>query len=417
MAAADTQPIAEPAPPAPAASPFLDPAFQDDPYPFIHRLRREDPVHWTPFGFWFVTRHDDVKRLFHDPENATPDRRAWEHFVPRSPGTFMRWVEDHGFFSAPPDEHARLRKLFSAALTPRAVKRYEAQVREVVEHFAAPLRGKSGRVDLMASFCNPIPNAVITRITGVPPGDDEVRFRQIAQETIRGLFAFSDEDRRAGEAAFVELTDWVRAMVKQRRATLGEDMVSDLVRAQDRGDRLSDDEIAMTIAALIGAGSETTAVGGMVSAIALLEHPDQMERLRADRSLVPNAVTEILRFGFGHAGGLPRYALRDFTLRGKQIKKGQMIMLSFSGAGRDPAMYEDPDRFDVAREVKDLLTFGHGPHYCLGANLARQEMGCMLEALLDILTPGSRFLEDQMEFTRFAFFRRPVTLPVEIAPR
>ena len=396
-------------------SPFADPAFFDDPYPFIHRLRREDPVHLTPFGFWFVTRHDDVKRLFNDPENCTPDRRAWEHWRPRAPGTFLSWVEEHGFFSAPPEEHARLRKLYSAALTPRAVKRYEAQVREVVERFAAPLRKRSGRVDLMETFCNPIPNTVISRITGIPPGDDEVRFRQIAQDTIRGLFAFSDEERRAGEAAFLEIADWVRAMAKQRRASLGEDMISDLARAQDRGDRLSDDEIAMTITALIGAGSETTAVGGMVTAIALLDHPDQAEKLRADPSLVPNAVTEILRYGFGHAGGLPRYALRDFSLRGKPIRKGQMIMLSFSGAGRDPAVYEDPDRFDVTREVKDLLTFGNGPHYCLGANLARQEMGCMLEALLEILPPGSRFLPDEMEFTRFAFFKRPVTLPVEIA--
>ncbi|HVH17634.1 MAG TPA: cytochrome P450, partial [Myxococcota bacterium] len=201
----------------------------------------------------------------------------------------------------------------------------------------------------------------------------------------------------------------------ERRKSLGEDMISDLARAQDRGDRLSDDEIAMTVAALIGAGSETTAVGGMVTAITLLEHEDQAARVRADRSLIPNTVTEILRFGFGHAGGLPRYAVRDFEIRGKHIRKGQMLMLSFSGAGRDPEVYEDPDRFDVTREVKDLLTFGNGPHYCLGANLARQEMACMLDALLDILPPGSRFLRDEVEFTNFAFFRRPVTLPVEIA--
>jgi cytochrome P450 len=155
----------------------------------------------------------------------------------------------------------------------------------------------------------------------------------------------------------------------------------------------------------------------MVSAITLLENPEEAARVRADRSLVPNAVTEILRHGFGHAGGLPRYALRDFELRGKQIRKGEMLMLSFSGAGRDPAVYDDPDRFDVTREVKDLMTFGHGPHYCLGANLARQEMGCMLEALLDILPEGSRFLRDDVEYTSFAFFRRPVTLPVEIARR
>jgi cytochrome P450 PksS len=331
----------------------------------------------------------------------------------------MRWVEDHGFFSMPPAEHARVRKLFSTALTPRAVKRYEAQVREVVERFAAPLRGKRGKVELMESFCNPIPNAVISRITGIPPaGDDERRFRELAQATIRGFFSFGDEEAwRIGEAAFVEIADWVRRMAKERRGSLGEDMISDLIRAQDRGDRLSDDEIVMTVTGLIGAGSETTAIGGMISAITLLEHPDQMERLRADRSLVPNAVNELLRFSFGGPGGLPRYAVREFTLRGKQIRKGQLLMLSFAGAGRDPAVYADPDRFDVTREVKDLLTFGHGAHFCLGVNLARQEMACMIDALLEILPPGSRVLRDEIEYQPIAFFRRPATLPVELGPR
>jgi cytochrome P450 len=413
MSAAETQPGAP-------ASPFLDPRFQEDPYSVIRRLREQDPVHLvTPLGFWFVTRHEDVKRLFQDTEHATPDRRYWEHFVPRPEGTFMRWVEDHGFFSLPPAEHARIRKLFSTALTPRAVKRYEAQVREVVERFSAPLRGRRGTVDLMETFCNPIPNAVISRITGIPPaGDDERRFRELAQATIRGFFSFGDEEAwKIGEAAFIEIADWVRSLAQARRSSLGEDMISDLIRAQDRGDRLSDDEIVMTITGLIGAGSETTAIGGMVSAITLLEHPAEMERLRADPSLIPNAVNEILRFSFGGPGGLPRYAVRDFTLRGKQIRKGQMLLLSFAGAGRDPEVYEDPDRFDVTRDVKDLLTFGHGAHFCLGVNLARQEMACMLEALLEILPPGSRVLRDEMEFQRMAFFRRPTTLPVEIAPR
>ncbi len=331
----------------------------------------------------------------------------------------MRWVEDHGFFSLPPDEHARLRKLLSVALTPRAVKRYEAQVREVVERFAAPLRKARGGVDLMETFCNPIPNAVISRITGIPPaGDDERRFRELAQTTIRGFFSFADEKVKAeGEAAFVAIADWVREMAKERRQSLGEDMISDLIRAQDRGDRLSDDEVVMTISGLIGAGSETTALGGMIAAITLLDHPQEMERLRADRTLIPNAVSEILRFGFGGAGGLPRYAVRDFSLRGKQIRKGQLLLLAFAGASRDPAVYEDPDRFDVARDVRDLVTFGNGPHYCLGANLARQEMGCMVEALLDFLPPGSRWLRERTEYQRTGFLRRPVTLPVEIGER
>jgi cytochrome P450 len=402
-----------------AASPFLVPEFQDDPYPFIHRLRAEDPVHWVPFGFWFVTRHDDVKRLFNDPEYATPDRRVWEHYRPRTSDDFMRWVEEHGFFSLPPAEHARLRKLLSVALTPRAVKRYEAQVRETVERFAAPLREATGVIDLMETFANPIPNAVISRITGIPPaGDDERRFRELAQLTIRGFFSFADDAvRKQGDDAFLEIADWVRAMTQERRGSLREDMISDLIRAQDRGDELSDDEIVMTITGLIGAGSETTAMGGMIAAMTLLDHPDEMEKLRRNPALIPNAVSEILRFGFGGPGGLPRYAVRDFELRGKQIQRGQMLMLSFAGASRDPSVYEDPDRFDVGRDVRDLLTFGNGPHYCLGANLARQEMACMVEAMLGFLPPGSRWLREQMEFQRMGFFRRPVNLPIEIAPR
>jgi cytochrome P450 enzyme len=399
---------------------FLDLSFMDDPYPALAKLRADDPVHFVaPLGFWVILRHDDVKRLFNDPENATPDRRHWEHFQPRPEGSFMRWVEDNGFFSLPPAEHARLRKLFSVALTPRAVKRYEAQVRETVERFAAPLRQAEGVIDLMETFANPIPNAVISRITGIPPaGDDERRFRELAQTTIRGFFSFSDEVmKKAGDDAFLEISSWVRELAKARRDSLGEDIISDLIRAQDGGDRLIDDQIVMTITGLIGAGSETTAIGGMIAAMTLLDHPNQMEKLRREPEWIPNAVSEILRFAFGGPAGLPRYAVRDFELRGKTIRKGQMILLSFGSASRDPAVYEDPDRFDVTRDVRDLITFGNGPHYCLGANLARQEMVCMIEAMLDFLSPSSRWRKDLAEFQTIGPFRRPVTLPVELGPR
>jgi cytochrome P450 len=149
----------------------------------------------------------------------------------------------------------------------------------------------------------------------------------------------------------------------------------------------------------------------------LLDHPDQMEKLRREPKWIPNAVSEILRFGFGGPAGLPRYAVRDFALRGKTIRKGQMLLLSMGSASRDPAVYEEPDRFDVTREVRDLITFGNGPHYCLGANLARQEMGCMIEAMLGFLPPGSRWRKDLTQFQSLGPFRRPVTLPIELGPR
>src|SRR5262249_38529003 len=154
-------------------------------------LREQDPVHFvSSLASWVVTRHDDVKRLLHDPENATRDRRAWEHFTPAPAGSMRAWVEQSAFSRE--EDHQRIRRLFMRALTRRAVRRMDAQIREVVERFARPLRDRPGEVlDLMAEFTNPIPNSVISRVTGVPPGADEVRFRELAQRLLRGLFPFA----------------------------------------------------------------------------------------------------------------------------------------------------------------------------------------------------------------------------------
>src|SRR5262245_21011795 len=353
-------------------SPVLSDEYVLDPYPIIARLRVEDPVHFVPgIGLWLVTRYDDVRRLLTD-DNVTNDPRAYEYFVPPPEGSFMRWATDHGLFSLPPDEHARVRRLVSAAFTPRALARMTAQALEVVAGYAAPLRGRRGVVDLLTEFTDPIPNAVISSVTGVAaPGGEEVRFRELAQATIRGFFTFGDpEARLRGGEAFAELADWVRQVANDRRRSPREDMITDLVRARDRGDAMSDDEIVILVAALLGAGSETTAIGGVISMMALLELPDVVARLRADRTLVPGAVNEILRYGFGGGLGLPRYAVRDFELRGKQIRKGQLLLLSFAGAHHDPSVFPDPDRFDIERDTGEMVIFGHGPHYCLGVHLA-----------------------------------------------
>jgi cytochrome P450 len=404
-----------------AESPIQSDTFALDAYPAIARLRQEDPVHWVPgYGFWWISRYDDIRRLFDDPEHVTGDRRAWEYYVPAPEGSYTRWVADHNLFALSRPEHARIRRLVSAAFTPRAVARIEDQVREVIERFAAPLRRGGGVVDLMAEFTNPIPNVVISRITGVPAaGDDEVRFRELAQMTIQSFIAFGDPElQQKGEAAFLELATWVRAMAAERRAAPRDDLLSDLLEARTGSDApMTDDEIIMLITGLLGAGSETTAMGGLISIITLLEHADVLERLRRDRSLLPKALNEIIRHGFGGPGALPRFAVRDFELRGRRIAKGQMLMLSFGGANRDPAVYVDPDRLDIERDPTDLLVFGHGTHFCLGAHLARQEMRCMLDAALDFLPPGARLRPEQMSFTSMGFMRRPANLPVDFGTR
>jgi cytochrome P450 len=406
-------------PEPPDADPYLEILAAEDPAPIVHRLRAEDPVHYVPaFGFWFVTRHDDVKRLFHDPENVTPDRRAWERYEPRPERSMLRWADDAGPMALAPEAHARIRRLVASAFTPRAVRRMEEQIREVVERFAAPLRGRSGEIlDLLSELTNPVPNAVISRLTGVPPaGDDEARFRELAQSIIRAFFPFTTPDAvREAEAGFSELAAWVRKMAAERRRAPREDLISDLVRARDRDERFSDDEIVLLLIGILGAGSETTALGGLVLIDTLLKHPDEMKRVRDDRSLVPQAVNEVLRFALGGPAGVTRYALRDFALRGREIRKGQMLMLSFAGASRDPAVYEDPDVFDLDREVRDLLVFGNGPHYCLGANLARVELGSLLDAVLEIAPPGSRVRDELRQFQALGLYKRPLNFPVEIA--
>jgi cytochrome P450 len=398
--------------------PFLEMVAADDPNPLLHRLRAEDPVHFVePLGFWLVTRHDDVKQLFNDPENCVQDRRVWEHYQPAPDGTLLRWLEQENLVSQGAEGHARFRRLFNRALTPRAVRRMDAQIREVVERFAAPLRGRPGDViDLMGDFTNPIPNAVISRIVGVSAGAEEVRFRELAQELIRGFFPLAPPDAvAASEAALQEMVPWVREMVAARRGSLGEDLISDLLRSQEGELPLSEDQIVMLIAVLIGAGSETTNLGGLVMIQTVLENPEAVKRLRDDRGLMPKAVSEIMRFAFGGPAGMQRFAVRDFTLRGKPIRKGQMLMLSLGGANRDPAVFADPDVLDIERDNREALYFGSGPHYCLGANLARQEMGCMLDAALDIAPPGSRVREDLQVFEPMGPFNRPMNLPVEIA--
>jgi cytochrome P450 len=402
------------------SDPFLEMLAADDPYPMLHALRASDPVHFVePLGFWLVTRHDDVKRLCHDPEHVTLDKRMWERHVAPPEGTMLRWAEDHGSFGASPEGHARIRRLVSAAFTPRAVRRMEQQIREVIDSTAAPLRGRFGEViDLQGEFTNVVPNLVISRITGVPPGDDEQRFRKIAQSVIAGFMPFTPEAvKHEAEHDFQELSAWVREMVAKRRVHPEEDLVTDLVHAQDADDALCEDDIVLLLSGLIGAGSETTALGGASILRMLLDEPAALARLRSDRALIRRSIDEIVRYTIGGPAGTLRYALRDFELRGKKIRRGQMILLSIGGANRDPAVFENPDVLDLDRAVRDLPTFGNGPHYCLGANLARQEMACMLDALLDVVPPGSRVCGDQVGYRDVGLFRRSTNLPVRIGPR
>jgi len=394
--------------------PYLSEDFITDPVAVIDRMREEDPVHLIPgIDAWMVTRWKDVRELFTHP-STTNDRRAYANSELPPEGSTQRWFAENSLFAVSPEHHARMRGLVSAGLTPRAVKRMEGQVRDVVEQFACKMRGRTGVVDLMAEFTEPIPGSVIGRIAGIPQkGDDELRWRQLGRDAVRGISPFlSPAERKRAEDAISEICEWVREIAVERRERPQEDMISDLVHANYEDDRMTNDQIVLMIAALVAAGTETTTIGGTRGLKALLEHPDQMQRLRENRELMPNAVDELLRWDFGSIG-LPRYAVDDFDFRGRPIKKGQLLMLNMMGAHRDPSVFPSPNELDIGRDTKALTIFGHGPHFCLGANLARQELRCMYEAALDFLPAGARLLEDQIRWRRMAMFTSLDSLPVD----
>ena len=391
-------------------------AFVEDPFPLVAHLRETDPCHYVDdMFFWFVTRHDDVKWLLHDTDVATPDVSVWEFHTEPDKGSLGEWLADNSLLTLDTENHARVRRLVSAAFTPKAIRRKENQIQEVVDQIAAPLHGRTGVVDMMAELTDPVPNTVISRITGIPPeGGDEVHFRTIAQAVIGGVLPFADADSQvAAREALAELVDWVRVLADERAAEPRDDLISDVVHTNDMGDRMTSNEIVSLVTGLISAGSETTSLAGLIAITKLLEHPDVMERLRADRTLVPGAVPEIIRLGMSGPGALPRYATRDFELRGKTVRKGQMLMLSFGGASTDPAVFTDPLAFDIGRDNSNMLNFGFGPHYCLGVHLAKTELGCIVDALLDVLPSTATIDADAMEFRPMGMFKRPVTLPVD----
>jgi cholest-4-en-3-one 26-monooxygenase len=394
----------------------FSPDFLIDPYPQIEWLREEEPVHWVEDrSLWFVTRYEDIKRLMANAEIATPDRRAWEGYEAAPDGSYLRWLDDHSPFALERSEHLRVRRLVTAALTPRAVARMDGQIAEVVERFAAPLRGRSGVVDVMSEFTDPIPNTVISRITGIPPsGDDEVRFRRLAKPVITHALPFAPEGTQAqAEAALVELTAWVREMAEERRVAPQEDLITDLINTHDMGDQMTSDEIVMMVAGLIVAGSETTAMAGMVAIMTLLEHPEIFDAIKANRTLVPQAVLEIIRYGLGGPGALPRYAVTDFEIGGKNIRKGQMLMLSFGAANRDPNFFDRPNEFDLSRDQTNLITFGFGAHHCLGMHLAKAELGAIVDAICDFVPTDAQIRPELMEFEPLCTFPRPVTFPID----
>jgi cytochrome P450 len=385
-----------------------------DPAPFLAELRRESPVCWLPgFDAWLVTSHAEVQLLFADPRITTDPRIYDAYQAPTEPGA-EKWLSELPFRSNPSDPETLGRRLVSAALTPRAIARIEDRIQEVVERFAAPLRGRHGVVDLFGEFTEPVTARVLGRILGVTAkAADDDRFLKLARNATRVLRPIiSDRKRRETEAAMVEICEYVLELVERRRLDPRIGLISDLVEASHSSTPASAEDIVKVVAGLVSVGTGTTNIAAVRGLRALLMNPDQLDLLRDAPSLLPDAVSELLRYDNGIVL-MTRYVDTDFELRGQALRRGQLVLLCVLGANRDPAVFDDPEQLDLRRDTKEALTFGRGPHFCIGANIARAELRLMIAAALEFLPPGARLLEDQIRWTQKGLLSQLKTLPVD----
>lgn len=358
-------------------SPML-PENRGDPYPTYAFIRRHEPVHHAPDGTWVLTRYDHAAAVLRDPRFSTNPARL-------QGGASLSPVRQAGsslmMFIDPPD-HTRLRGLVSQAFTPRTVDGLRSRIDRLVDELLDVVveRG-DGELDVLADLAYPLPTVVICELLGVPAGDRE-RFKGWSDGASRLLDNYLDQPAlMEGMAAAMELFRYFTDLVEERRARPGDDLLSALLVAEAAGDRLTHAELLSTVTLLFVAGFETTMnlVGNGM--LALLRHPAQIDRLRADPGLLRPGVEELIRYD-GPVHITARIATTDVEIGGALIREGEQVAVSLGAANRDPEQFPDPDRLDVGRTPNRHLGLGGGPHYCLGATLARIEAQAAFGAVL-----------------------------------
>jgi cytochrome P450 len=365
---------------------YASSAFKASPHEHWALLRRHAPVHGVRLRngarAWLITRYEDAVAVLGDPRFAKDPLKAKSETgskPPWLPGP-LRALSRNMLDVDEPD-HRRLRTLVQKAFTPRVVE----ELRPRIETIAGALlddieRRATGTADLISAYAAPIPVTVIAELLGVEHADRR-RFHRWSSDIVAADSSIWHKLRAIPSGIAFIL--FLRKLIRKRRAALGEDLLSRLIEAQDAGDRLSADELLAMCFLLLVAGHETTVnlIGNGV--LALLEHPEEMERLRRDPASIEPAVEEMLRYGSPLQMATERYATADVEIGGVTIPRGALVYVALASANRDEAAFAEAARFDAGRHPNRHLAFGHGIHYCLGAPLARLEGQIAIRMLLD----------------------------------
>jgi cytochrome P450 len=387
---------------------FLSPDVRRNPFPWYDEVRRASPVLHDPRSdIWMLFDYDSVKRAMDDHETFSsravpPTARAPEWLV----------------FLDPP-RHSRLRALVSRAFAPRSIAALEPRVRELSASLLDAFDDR-GEIDLIAEYATPLPVLVIAELMGIP-ASDRARFERWSHTIVNLSYAIA-----GGEAALravrehapvrAEMTQYLTGLISERRASPTDDLLSRLAHAEVDGARLTDEEILGFFQLLLSAATETTTnlIGNAV--LSFVEHPGQLARLRADRSLMPSAIEEIVRYR--SPGQIVfRQTTRDVTLHDRTIPANRFVLVMVGSANRDPARIVHPDRFDIGRHPNPHIAFGHGIHSCLGAALARLEARVALGDLLDRLDSVELAGSEPWEPREALHVHGPARLPIRFVNR
>ncbi|MCY1058440.1 cytochrome P450 [Nannocystis sp. SCPEA4] len=370
---------------------LFSPAMFADPYPIYARLREQTPVlHVPQIGVWLVTRYDDVHHVLKSPELFSSERTAAIDKL-RDPrlAEGMEVLASRSLVSVDPPDHTRLRRLVNVAFTPRAIARLERRVRDLARELVDDIVRKDS-FDLMEDLAVPLPVIVISELLGVDPAR-RVEFKRWSDDLLLGSRLdghLDDAEIQRIVASRREFIAFFRAMIEHRRREPGDDLLSDLVRAETERDALSPEEVLTMAILLMIAGNETTTnlIGN--GTVALLEHPDVLPRLRADPTRIPGFVEEVLRWR-SPVVMLVRTTRRDVSIGGVDIPQGAVLGVLVDSANHDPTHFAEPERFDIERQSAHL-SFGYGIHFCVGAPLSRLEGRIAFEELVARVPEFSR---------------------------
>ncbi len=361
---------------------LLDPEVLANPYPLYHRLRTENPVHWDPFlHTWVVTRYDDVITVlqhFSAKRTPTPEQLAAMGLSALIPIAEVL-VRQMLFLDA--SAHWRIRGLASKAFTPRRVERLRPHIQEITDRLLDAMQDK-GRMDVIADLADPLPAIVTAELMGLPTSDwQQLTIWSTDFAEALGNFQHNPDHAPRVLRSLEEMCAYFRDAVREHRQHPGDDLICALMTAEQDGDSLTEEEVVANSIMVMTGGQETTTnlIGNGV--LTLLRHPDQLEKLRADHSLIHSAIEELLRYE-SPIQYTSRLAPDDIQMGGKTIRKRQAVIAVLGAANRDPERFPDPDRLDICRQDNRHLAFAWAAHFCFGAPLARLESEIAFETLL-----------------------------------